>query len=189
MCWLPAGDAKMKDPSACSAGRDCRGLGGGGGGEDSLVQVAQKGAGGSGWSTWGIEVGQELEREELVYQDVLDWPKSLFKFFLNSIQKNLNELFGQPHIHEVFEKHEEKEVTCAWRMRSIRGGFKEEEKGDGVTARSLQAQGMDVRWECALGRIRAWWVHIRVHLEIRLMVGVQWEAGRGSRKEACHEGS
>ena len=74
-------------------------------------------------------------------------------------------------------------------MRSIRGGFKEEEKGDGVTARSLQAQGMDVRWECALGRIRAWWVHIRVHLETRLMVGVQWEAGRGSRKEACGEGS
>ena len=57
------------------------------------------------------------------------------------LQKNPSKLFGQPDINKVFGKHKEKEGACAWRMRSIRESFMGEEKGDGVTARTLQAGG------------------------------------------------
>ena len=88
MCWLPAGDAKMNGSMClfCRKGLQRTGRGRGWG---------RQSCSGGPERCWGlgmehIEVGQELDREELVYREVLDWPKSLFRFFLNSIQKNLN---------------------------------------------------------------------------------------------------
>lgn len=50
---------------------------------------------------------------------------------------------AQRSINKVFRKHKVKEVTCGWRLRSIREGFVEEGKEGGVAARTLQAEGMD----------------------------------------------